>query len=70
MYNDEEQDVFIKDKKAIPLLMDKLSTKMSQLGFHLQYKPILKVGKGGFATVYKVRRFSDSKIFAAKPFAK
>jgi len=34
------------------------------------FKPIRKLGKGGFATVYEVRRVSDEKLFAVKAFSK
>ena len=34
------------------------------------YKPIRKIGKGAFATVYLVRRLSDNKDFAVKAFSK
>jgi serine/threonine protein kinase len=34
------------------------------------YKPIRKIGKGAFATVYHVRRLSDNKDFAVKAFSK
>ena len=34
------------------------------------YKPIKKLGKGGFATVYEIERLTDKKHFAAKAFTK
>ncbi len=34
------------------------------------YKPVIKLGKGGFATVYEVERATDKKRFAVKAFSK
>lgn len=34
------------------------------------YKPVRKLGKGGFATVYEVERLTDKTHFAAKAFSK
>ena len=47
-----------------------LGKKLNQLGFHQLYKPIKKVGKGGFATVYEVERLSDGAHLAVKAFSK
>jgi serine/threonine protein kinase len=43
---------------------------LNQQGFHKKYRSIKKIGKGGFATVYMVKRLYDDKIFAAKAFLK
>lgn len=34
------------------------------------FKPIKKLGKGNFASVYEVERLTDSKKFAVKAFSK
>jgi serine/threonine protein kinase len=34
------------------------------------YKPVKKLGKGGFATVYEVERLTDRQHFAVKAFSK
>ena len=34
------------------------------------FKPVRKLGKGGFATVYEVQRQTDGKLFAVKAFSK
>lgn len=47
-----------------------LSRTLNQLGFHRLYKPVKKLGKGGFATVYEVERLTDKRHFAVKAFAK
>lgn len=47
-----------------------LSKFLNQKGFHAQFKPIKKLGKGNFATVYLVARIEDGKKFAVKAFSK
>jgi serine/threonine protein kinase len=47
-----------------------LTRCLNQLGFHRLYKPIKKLGKGGFASVYEVERFTDKRHFAVKAFSK
>jgi hypothetical protein len=32
---------------------------LTQIGFHRLFKPVKKLGKGGFATVYEVLRLTD-----------
>lgn len=34
------------------------------------YAPLEKVGQGNFATVFKVKRYLDDKIYAAKHYYK
>ncbi len=50
--------------------MEKIAKKITQTGFHEQFRPIRKLGKGGFATVYEVKRALDGKTFAVKAFSK
>lgn len=47
-----------------------LTRCLNQLGFHRLYKPVKKLGKGGFATVYEVERLTDRSHFAVKAFSK
>lgn len=47
-----------------------LSKNLNQYGFHNLYKPVRKLGKGRFATVYEVERVTDRVRFAAKAFSK
>jgi len=47
-----------------------LGKQINQLGFHQLFKPIKKLGKGGFATVYEVERVTDGCKFAVKAFSK
>ena len=59
-----------RNKKAIEEWTSKLSKKLPQFGFHEQFRPIRKIGKGGFATVYEVKRALDGNNFAVKAFSK
>ena len=54
----------------LPVWIKYLSKIINQLGFHNTFKPLRKLGKGGFATVYEVERVTDGKLFAVKAFAK
>lgn len=47
-----------------------LGKKMNQKGFHEMFKPIRKLGKGNFATVYEAERLTDHTKFAVKAFLK
>ncbi len=47
-----------------------MALRINQIGFHQLIKPIKKLGKGNFGTVYLVERYEDGKIFAAKSFLK
>lgn len=44
--------------------------KLNQKGFHEMFKPMKKLGKGSFASVYEVERLTDRKKFAVKAFSK
>jgi serine/threonine protein kinase len=47
-----------------------LETKINQRGFHELFKPIKKIGKGNFASVYLVIKHEDGKKYAVKAFSK
>ena len=44
--------------------------KLNQRGFHELFKPLKKLGKGNFASVYEVERITDLRRFAVKAFSK
>lgn len=66
----DKSDFVIVDEKYMGIWEKCLGRCMNQLGFHRLFKPIRKLGKGGFATVYEVERQTDGKHFAVKAFAK
>lgn len=43
---------------------------LNQVGFHEQFKPIKKIGRGNFATVYLVECYEDKQKYAVKAFSK
>lgn len=47
-----------------------LSKLINQKGFHEMFKPLKKLGKGNFASVYEVERLTDGARFAVKAFSK
>jgi serine/threonine protein kinase len=51
-------------------MRNNLNRYLNQKGFHHQFKPIKKLGKGNFATVYQVIRLEDHQKFAVKAFSK
>lgn len=47
-----------------------LKGKANQRGFHEQFKPKKKIGKGNFASVYLAQKLDLGKSFAIKAFSK
>lgn len=47
-----------------------LKQKVNQRGFHEQFKPIKKIGKGNFAAVYLAQKLEDKANYAVKAFSK
>lgn len=47
-----------------------LKNYLNQKGFHEQFKPIKKIGKGNFASVYLVEKLDDKAKYAVKAFSK
>ena len=47
-----------------------LSHRLNQHGFHQMFRPLKKLGKGNFASVYQVERVTDGSHFAVKAFSK
>jgi serine/threonine protein kinase len=43
---------------------------MNQRNFHQVFKPIKKIGKGNFASVYLVTKYEDKQLYAVKAFSK
>lgn len=47
-----------------------LEKHLNKRGFHEEFKPIKKIGKGNFAAVYLATRLSDQARVAVKAFSK
>lgn len=63
-------EIYFRNKNSVNEWIEKLAKKITQVGFHEQFRPLRKIGKGGFATVYEVKRAMDGKAFAVKAFSK
>ena len=59
-----------KDTEELLSWRDELALKINQRGFHELFKPIKKIGKGNFASVYLVVKHEDEKKYAIKAFSK
>lgn len=68
--NNEFNCFYSSDSAIIELWILHLSKIINQKGFHELFKPIKKLGKGNFASVYEVERVTDLKRFAVKAFSK
>jgi serine/threonine protein kinase len=62
--------LFSNDLPTLKLWRDAMSSRLNQRGFHELFKPIKKIGKGNFASVYLAIRLEDEKKFAIKAFSK
>jgi len=47
-----------------------LRSKINQRGFHEQFKPKKKIGKGNFAFVYLAEKIETGRSYAVKAFSK
>jgi serine/threonine protein kinase len=47
-----------------------LRGRINQRGFHEQFKPKKKIGKGNFASVYLAEKLEDGRSYAVKAFSK
>lgn len=66
----EFQNFYCSKPKVVQTFTKYLLKKINHLGFHHLFKPMKKLGKGNFATVFQVARISDRKVFAVKAFSK
>lgn len=62
--------IFTDNSNLIKDWRNVLARKINQRGFHELFKPIKKIGKGNFASVYLAIRVEDDKKFAIKAFSK
>lgn len=47
-----------------------LKNRLNQRGFHEQFKPKKKIGKGNFASVYLAEKIETGRNYAVKAFSK
>ena len=58
------------DPEGLIVLRNFLASRINQRGFHELFKPIKKIGKGNFASVYLVIKHENQKKYAVKAFSK
>jgi serine/threonine protein kinase len=63
-------ELYCASAPTLQLWKDHLEKMMNQRGFHSLFKPIKKIGKGNFASVYLAERLEDHKMVAVKAFSK
>lgn len=56
--------------QTLTMWKTELEARLNIKGFHNLFKPIKKIGKGNFASVYLAERLEDKKMVAVKAFSK
>lgn len=67
---DETVKYELKSESDLRACRELLRGKLNQRGFHEQFKPKKKIGKGNFASVYLAEKLELGKNFAIKAFSK
>lgn len=71
MYSQQVVNTFFTfHEPSLQVMRSYLSRLINQKGFHAQFKPVKKLGKGNFASVYQVIKVEDGKKYAVKAFSK
>ena len=67
---DEKVEFTLKSELDLQACREILKNKINQRGFHEQFKPKKRIGKGNFASVYLAEKLEVGKSFAIKAFSK
>ena len=67
---DERVQYALKSDADLQACRELLKGRLNQRGFHEQFKPKKKIGKGNFASVYLAEKLEIGKNFAIKAFSK
>lgn len=65
-----QQTFELKSSSDLAQWREILKNRINQRGFHEQYKPKKKIGKGNFASVYLAEKIENNKNYAVKAFSK
>lgn len=68
--NEHKSTYNLRSSSDLQQWRDILKSKINQRGFHEQFKPKKKIGKGNFASVYLAEKLEDGKSYAVKAFSK
>lgn len=66
----EKQLFTLRSEADLQQWRDVLKNKLNQRGFHEQFKPKKKIGKGNFASVYLAEKIENGLNYAVKAFSK
>lgn len=66
----ESETLYSSNQEVLRLWKNSLEQRINQRGFHELFKPIKKIGKGNFASVYLAERKEDGRMVAVKAFSK
>ena len=66
----EAETIYSSTQELLKLWKNVLEDRINQRGFHELFKPIKKIGKGNFASVYLAERKEDCRMVAVKAFSK
>ena len=67
---EERAQFTFKSEADLQACREVLKGKLNQRGFHEQFKPKKKIGKGNFASVYLAEKLECGRNFAVKAFSK
>jgi serine/threonine protein kinase len=62
----EYAEIIISFEGLAKIWIRELAKFINEVGFHLVYQTLRKIGKGSTACVYEIRRIEDKELFAAK----
>lgn len=66
----EKQVFTLRSESDLVQWREVLKGRLNQRGFHEQFKPKKKIGKGNFASVYLAEKIETGQNFAVKAFSK
>jgi calcium-dependent protein kinase len=67
---EERANYSLRSERELLAWREVLRGRLNQRGFHEQFKPKKKIGKGNFASVYLAEKLEDGRSFAVKAFSK
>ena len=68
--NGEAISCYIQFAELASIWVKFLRKYINQLGFHKEFRPVKKLGKGSSAAVYEIIRLENGERMAAKVFSK
>lgn len=69
LYSEDSRNIAFYSSEALQFT-HLLAKTLNMKGFQEMFRPIRKLGRGNFATVYEAERVTDRQRFAVKAFSK